>query len=167
MKLSLSLPLHLRVGWRSTTERDGRRREAWVECSESQHALLFKLQNFSDSVFDALSAGSRVCVRRDRILTEVTEFLPKGLQKTVDSVKLDGYGEEMFFRAKLYQVADETPWNVQVSEGDVIGLACDLVQGNLRWSLNGDWDTGVSIALDKVSILPESLSDTRGFDCST
>ena len=86
---------------------------------------------------------------------------------TVDSVKLDGYGEEMFFRAELYQVADETPWNVQVSEGDVIGLACDLVQGNLRWSLNGDWDTSVSFALDKVSILPESLSDKRGFDCST
>jgi hypothetical protein len=44
----------------------------------------------------------------------------------------------------------ETPWDVSVSEGDVIGLACDLDQGKLSWSLNGDWGTSVSIDLDKV-----------------
>jgi hypothetical protein len=34
---------------------------------------------------------------------------------------------------------------VSVSEGDVIGLACDLDQGKLSWSLNGDWGTSVCI----------------------
>ena len=45
-----------------------------------------------------------------------------------------------------------TPWDVSISESNVIGLACDLDQGKLSWSLNGDWSTGVSIDVGKVSI---------------
>jgi hypothetical protein len=144
----------LRVGWRRKTKRDGRGLEEWLDCSEPQHALL--MRNFSTSAFSTLSAGDRVCILRSGRLTGVLEFV-RATENTVAHVKLDGCGEEIFFQSQLYQVVTETPWDVSVSEGDVIGLVCDLDQGKLSWSLNGDWGTSVSIDLDKVMNSPAIL----------
>ena len=48
----------------------------------------------------------------------------------------------------LFHVA-ETRWDVH--EGDVVGLECDLDNGKLRWSLNGDWSIN-NIDLQEVSL---------------
>ena len=138
----------LRVGWRRKTNFGGRGLQECLDCSEPQHALL-SMRHFSTSAFSTLSAGDRVCIRRSGKRTGVLEFV-RATENRDAHVKLDGCGEEIFFQSQLYQVVTETPWDVSVSEGDVIGLACDLDQGKLSWSLNGDWGTSVSIDLDKV-----------------
>jgi hypothetical protein len=135
----------LRVGWR---RRDGRGLGEWLDCSKSQHALL-SMRHFSTSTFCTLSAGDRVCIQRSGRRTGVLEFV-RATENRGAHVKLDGCGEQKFFQSELYQVVTENLWDVSVSEGDVIGLACDLHQGKLSWSLNGDWGRIVSIDLDKV-----------------
>jgi hypothetical protein len=139
----------LSVGWRRKTNLGGRGlQKGCLDCSEPQHALL-SMRHFSTSTFSTLSAGDRVCIRRSRKRTAVLAFV-QATGNWNAHVKLDGCGEDIFFRSELYQVVTETPWDVSVSKGDVIGLACDLDQGKLSWSLNGDWGTSVSIDLDKV-----------------
>jgi hypothetical protein len=154
----------LQVGWRRKTNFGGRGLEEWLDCSEppfilpfcvDQHALL-SMRHFSTSTFSTLSAGDRVCIRRSGKRTGVLAFVQATGNRNAH-VKLDGCGEEIFFRSELYQVVTETPWDVSVSKGDVIGLACDLHQGKLSWSLNGDWGTSVSIDLDKVMKSPAIL----------
>jgi hypothetical protein len=129
-----------------------------VDCCEKKVLVLKK---FSTSAFRTLSAGDRVCIRRDRRRTRVLKFFRETTNPNGETmrayVKLDGCGKEKFFHSELYQVVTETPWDVSVSEGDVIGLACDLDQGKLSWSLNGDWGTSVSIDLDKVLNSPASF----------
>ena len=207
----------LRVGWRSTTERDGRRREAWVECSESRSNVL--LQNDLDVIYfkwAKFSAHSEVtgmevvlCApeHADGDITNAEDLVGKmaavyrsperggcSFQEKTErligagavgviiintedelweaSPSVEGYSAEVsvvMIQAKdakrllssgdstcLRDVDDETggpcqSWNVSVAESDVIGLACDLKEGKLSWSLNGDWGASVSIDVGKVS----------------
>jgi hypothetical protein len=122
----------------------------------------------SPSAFSYLSAGDRVFIRQSGRRTGVFEFVEAtehtgsllfGQAGCAAHVKLDGCGGQIFFRSELYQVVAESPWDVSMSKGDVIGLACDLDQGKLSWSLNGDWGTSVSIEIDKVLISLAAFCD--------
>ena len=51
----------------------------------------------------------------------------------------------------LHAVSEET-WNVEVSKDDVIGLACDLQNGKIHVSCNGNWlSQSMTIDIKKVS----------------
>ena len=136
-----------------------------VDCGEK---MVLVLRELSPSAFSYLSAGDRVFIRQSGRRTGVFEFVEAtehtgsllfGQAGCAAHVKLDGCGGQIFFRSELYQVVAESPWDVSMSKGDVIGLACDLDQGKLSWSLNGDWETSVSIEIDKVLISLAAFCD--------
>jgi len=61
----------------------------------------------------------------------------------------------------LHVVAEET-WNIQVSKGDVIGLACDLQDGKIHVSRNGNWSSqSMTIGLNKVSFTTPCSSNFK------
>ena len=72
--------------------------------------------------------------------------IPVAMIKAKDAKRLLASGNSTCLR----DVDDKTLLNVSVAEGDVIGLACDLKEGKLSWSLNGDWGASVSVDVDKV-----------------
>jgi len=197
----------LRVGWRSTTERDGHRREAWVEFSESRSNVL--LQNDLDVIYfkwAKFSAHSEVtgmevvlcapehadgditnaenlvgkmaavyrsperggCSFQEKterligagavgviIINTEDELLKAPLSAEVPMVMIQAKDAKRLLASGnstcLRDVEDETLWNVSVAESDVIGLACDLKEGKLSWSLNGEWGASFSLDVDKVS----------------